>query len=83
MDSKLMNKPKYLYRLESTNPNLGLWYNTKGEWVLDKTLGRLPNNKTKELPMDYDWRYKQDGRDWYSSCSNTKLCLLKKHAWKE
>ena len=20
--------------------------------------------------MDYDWRYKQDGRDWFSSCSN-------------
>lgn len=62
--------PKYLYRLESTDPNLGLWYNSQGEWVLDKTLGRLPDNKTKELPMDYDWRYKQDNRDWYSSCSN-------------
>lgn len=62
--------PKWLYRLESTDPNLGLWYNAKGEWVMDETLGKLPDNETKNLPMDYDWRYKQDGKDWWSACSN-------------
>lgn len=65
-----MAKPKWLYRLESTDRNLGLWYNAKGEWVMDKTLGKIPNNTTKDLPMEYDWRYKQDGKDWWSSCSN-------------
>lgn len=63
---------KWLYRLESTDPKLGLWYNTDNEWVLDKTLGALPNNTTKELPMDYDPRYHQDGKNWWSSCSNIK-----------
>lgn len=63
---------KWLYRLESTDPKLGLWYNTDNEWVLDKTLGALSNNTTKELPMDYDPRYHQDGKNWWSSCSNIK-----------
>lgn len=61
---------KWLYRLESTDENLGLWYNAKGEWCMGKTLGQIEGNTTKDLPMDYDWRYKQDGKDWWSSCSN-------------
>lgn len=63
-----MKKPKWLYRLESTDPQLGLWYNDSGEFVL--TLGTLENCKTKNLPMGYDEKYKQQGKDWYSSCSN-------------
>ena len=65
-----MTQGKWLYRLESTDPTLGLWYNANGEWCMEKTLGALPNNTTKNLPMDYDWRYKQDGKDWWSACSN-------------
>lgn len=61
-------KPKWLYRLESTDTNLGLWYNENGDFVL--TLGEIENCKTKELPMGCDPRYKQDGKDWFSSCSN-------------
>ena len=62
-----MNEPKWLYRLESTTPDNGLWYNAKSEWVWG--IGKLPDCQTKDLPMDYDPRYHKDGRDWYSSCS--------------
>lgn len=58
---------KWLYRLESTDKEKGLWYNSSG--VLTWNIGELPNCKTKDLPMDYDARYKKDGRDWFSSCS--------------
>ena len=60
-------EPKWLYRLEATEPNNGLWYNASGEyhWGIGDTKGT-----TKYLPMDYDERYKKDGRDWFSSCSN-------------
>lgn len=58
---------KWLYRLESTDPNNGLWYNEKAELVWG--IGELENCETKNLPMDYDWRYHKDGRTWYSSCS--------------
>lgn len=60
--------PKWLYRLESTDPKLGLWYNENGEYVW--TIGTLPNCQTKDLPMGYDERYRKDGRCWNSSCSN-------------
>ena len=63
-----MQKPKWLYRLESTDPNKGLWYNQNNELVW--TIGELENCQTKNLPMDYDERYHKDGRNWYSSCSN-------------
>lgn len=63
-------KPKWLYRLESTNPKLGLWYNENGDFVL--TLAELKDCKTKDLPMGFDERYKQGGKDWFSSCSNIK-----------
>ena len=60
--------PKWLYRLESTNPANGLWYDAEGNYVWG--IGNLPDCQTKDLPMGYDERYKKDGRDWYSSCSN-------------
>lgn len=60
--------PKWLYRLESTDPSQGLWYNAAGEYVW--TIGTLPNCQTKDLPMGYDERYRRNGRSWYSSCSN-------------
>ena len=59
---------KWLWRLESTLPDKGLWYNSKGNYVW--TIGELPDCKTKDLPMDYDERYHKDGKNWYSSCSN-------------
>lgn len=58
---------KWLYRLESTNPNNGLWYNYNGNPKYG--IGIIKGN-TKNLPMGYDERYKKDGKDWYSSCSN-------------
>lgn len=61
-------RPKWIYRLESTNPNKGLWYNSKGEFVL--TLDDIDNCTTKHIPMDYDPRYKQGGKNWFSACSN-------------
>lgn len=61
-------EPKWVYRLESTDPQHGLWYREDGSWVWD--LGKMPNCETKNLPMDYDERYRNDGRHWFSSCSN-------------
>ena len=60
-------KPKWLFRLESTNPDKGLWYDSNGHYVF--TLGNVDNCATKDLPMTYDWRYKQQNKDWWSSCS--------------
>lgn len=64
-----MKEPKWLYRLESRDPNNGLWYNAKGEkvWSIE-TIVRT----TKNLPMEYDKRYHVDGRNWFSSCSNRR-----------
>jgi hypothetical protein len=73
---KNYKEPKWLYRLESTDPNNGLWYNNNGEFCFDTGIGSLSDEcKTKTLPMDYDERYKADGRDWYSSCSNKEDLL--------
>lgn len=59
-------EPKWLYRLESTDPEKGLWYDSSGEMVW--TIGQIDCD-TKWLPMDYDERYRQDGRMWHSSCT--------------
>ena len=64
-----MKEPKWLYRLESRDPNNGLWYNAKDE----KTWGiGVIGGKTKNLPMEYDERYHVDGRNWFSSCSDKR-----------
>jgi hypothetical protein len=61
-------QPKWLYRLEATTEDNGLWYNTKNEMVWG--IGKLPDCKTKDLPMGYDARYHKDGKNWFSSCSH-------------
>ena len=68
-----MNKPKWLYRLESVSENNGLWYNAKSELVWG--IGKIQNCETKYLPMDYDERYHKDGKNWFSSCSNKEDLL--------
>lgn len=60
--------PKWLYRLESTDPNNGLWYDQNNNLVWG--IGKLENCKTKDLPMDYDERYHKEEKNWFSSCSN-------------
>ena len=62
-----MKEPKWLYRLESRSPDNGLWYDSNGELVWG--IGKLPECKSKDLPMDYDERYRQEGKRWFSSCS--------------
>lgn len=62
-----MSSPKWLYRLESRTPENGLWYSAAGDFVWG--IGKLPECKTKDLPMDYDERYQKDERHWFSSCS--------------
>lgn len=62
-----MKEPKWLYRLESITPDNGLWYSASGDYVFG--VAQAPNCTTKDLPMDYDWRYRQDGKNWFSSCS--------------
>ena len=68
---------KWLYRLESTKPDSGLWYDSRGLWCWDKNgIGCLGDEcKTKNLPMNYDARYKRYGRDWFSSCSRKEDLL--------
>ena len=61
------NMAKWLYRLESTTPDRGLWYNCNNELVWN--IGEVEGCKTKDLPMGYDERYHKDGRNWFSSCS--------------
>lgn len=60
--------PKWVYRLESTSLDNGLWYNSNNEYVWG--IGKLPDCKTKDLPMEWDERYHKDGKNWNSSCSN-------------
>lgn len=67
--------PKWLYRLEYKDETCGLWYNGEGKWCFEQGIGSLVGCKTKDLPMDHDERYKQDGRDWFSSCSNKEDLL--------
>ena len=67
-----MNEPKWLYRLESRNPQNGLWYNANNEYVWGC---RNCTGEAKNLPMGYDKRYHVDGKNWFSSCS-TKEDLL-------
>ena len=59
---------KWLYRLEAISPENGLWYNQNNELVFG--IGKLPDCKTKDLPMGYDERYHKDGKNWFSSCSH-------------
>lgn len=71
-----LDNPKWLYRLEYKDSSCGLWYNGTGEWCFEKGIGALGDEcKTKTLPMGYDWRYKQNGKDWFSSCSNKEDLL--------
>lgn len=60
-------EPKWLYRLEALDWDNGLWYNSSNELIWG--IGKIPDCKTKDLPMDYDARYHKDGLNWFSSCS--------------
>ena len=69
-------KPKWLYRLEYQDSSCGLWYDGNGKWCFENGIGSLNDDcKTKTLPMDYDERYQQEGRNWFSSCSNKEDLL--------
>lgn len=65
-----MLPPKWLYRLEATQPGTGLWYDGNGDYVW--TFGEVEDCPGKYLPMGYDERYRQDGRMWFSSCTNVE-----------
>jgi hypothetical protein len=67
--------PKWLYRLEYKDGTCGLWYNGNGDWCFEEGIGSVEGCKTKDLPMDHDERYKQNGRDWFSSCSRKEDLL--------
>lgn len=67
--------PKWLYRLEFKDNTCGLWYDGNGKWCFESGIGSIDGCKTKTLPMDYDERYKQDGRNWFSSCSKKEDLL--------
>ena len=63
---------KWLYRLEATDPNNGLWYNNKNEYVWGC---KDCKGDAKNFPMGYDERYHIDGKNWFSSCSNKEDLL--------
>ena len=67
---KQLTNYKWLWRLDSESPENGLWYNASGDYCFG--IGKLEGCKTKDLPMDYDERYRKDGKHWFSSCSNVK-----------
>lgn len=69
------NHIKWLYRLEYKDDTCGLWYNGSGNWCFENGIGSISGCKTKNLPMEYDWRYKQDGKSWFSSCSKKEDLL--------
>lgn len=58
---------KWLYRLESSTADNGLWSDSYGNKV--GGIGKIECCKTKDLPMDYDSRYHINGKNWFSSCS--------------
>lgn len=62
---------KWLYRLESTDNTDGLYYNVSGEYVIG--LSKINNGKI--MPMEYDERYQQRGKNWFSSCSTIEDLL--------
>ena len=61
---------KWLYRLESKAKDNGLWYDSNNNYVWG--IGKLEGCQTKDLPMGYDERYHKDGKNWFSSCSNSE-----------
>ena len=62
-----MSEAKWLYRLESKDPDNGLWYNSNNDFVWGINI--LDDCQTKKLAMEYDERYHKDGKNWFSSCS--------------
>lgn len=67
---------KWLYRLEYKDSTNGLWYDGSGYPCWSEGIGSLGDScKTKFLPMDYDPRYKEAGRNWFSSCSRKEDLL--------
>lgn len=59
---------KWVYRLESTTDNKGLWYDADGNYIF--LIGELDNCPSRDIPMGYDERYRQGGKSWFSSCSD-------------
>jgi hypothetical protein len=59
-------EPKWLYRLEATDKDNGLWYNSNNEYVWGC---KDCKGEAKNLPMGYDERYHINGKNWFSSCS--------------
>jgi len=63
---------KWLYRLESTTKDNGLWYDSQNNYVWGcKDI----KGDSKNLPMGYDERYHKDGLNWFSSCSRKEDLL--------
>ena len=67
---ELVLKPRWFYRIEAISPDKGLWYNDHTDWVFDEGIALTKNSSSIELPMDYDPRYRKDGRLWHSACED-------------
>ncbi len=60
-----------VYRIENQKTMHGMWYNSDGE--LDPFIKTLTEGISKDLPMEFDEKYGQNGKRWYSGCHDKGL----------
>ena len=59
-----------IYRIENPETMNGMWYNNLGDY--DPVITSLSEGISKDLPMDFNNRYGQKGRRWYSGCTEKR-----------
>ena len=57
-----------LYRVQSIENAGSLWYNPDG--TPNRVVDKLSNDTLAKLPMDFDPRYREDGRIWQCATSD-------------
>ena len=57
-----------IFRIERTATGDGMWYDNDGSY--NPFINTLSEGLSKDLPMDYDQRYGEDGLRWYSGCQS-------------
>lgn len=57
-----------IYRVENPLSMQGLWYDNDGRY--NPFIKRLSAAKCRDLPMDFDLLYKQQGKAWISACDS-------------
>lgn len=60
-----------LLRIEHKKHKNGMWYNPDGK--LDPFIMSLTEGKSKNIPMEFDNKYRKNGFKWYSGVPNLEL----------